>query len=64
MMLLLLYVKVNASRIHFSYKNKDDAIRIINNYNLLNKKGVFIFFSLHIKMSGLTYYKKNGHVIE
>ena len=34
------YVKGNAYRIQFWYMSKNDAIRIMNNYNLVNKKGV------------------------
>ena len=29
---------------HFCYMSKDDAISIMNNYNLVDKKGVFSFF--------------------
>ena len=54
----IVYGKGSAYRIHFWYMSKDDAISIMNNANLLNKKGILLFFSLHIKMSGLTYYKK------
>ena len=34
------YVKGNAYRIHFWYMSKDDAISIMNNSNLIDKKGV------------------------
>ena len=40
----IVYVKESAYRIHFWYKNKDDAISIMNNSNLLIKKGFFFFF--------------------
>ena len=40
----IVYVKGTAYRIHFWYMNKDDAINLMNNSNLLNKKGVFYFF--------------------
>ena len=40
----IVYVKGTAYRIHFCYMNKDDAINLMNNSNLLNKKGVFYFF--------------------
>ena len=40
----IVYVKGSAYRIHFWYKNKDDAISIMNNSNLLIKKGFFLFF--------------------
>ena len=36
----IVYVKESAYRIHFWYMSKDDAINIINNYNLVDKKGV------------------------
>ena len=34
------YVKGNAFRIHFWYMSKDNAINIMNNSNLVDKKGV------------------------
>ena len=34
------YVKGNAYRIHFWYVSKDDAIKIINGSNLVDKRGV------------------------
>ena len=34
------YVKRNAYRIHFWYVSKDDAIKIINGSNLVDKRGV------------------------
>ena len=43
------YVKGNAYRIHFKYMSKDDAINIMNNSNLNDKRGVLYFFSLCIK---------------
>ena len=36
----IVYVKANAYRIHFWYMSKDDAIGIMNNSNLIDKKGV------------------------
>ena len=36
----IVYVKVSAYRIHFWYMRKDDAISIMNNSNLVDKKGV------------------------
>ena len=36
----IIYVKGSACRIHFWYISKDDAISIMNNSNLINKKGV------------------------
>ena len=37
----IVYVKGNAYRIHFWYMSKDDAVSIMNNSNLNDKKGVF-----------------------
>ena len=45
----IICVKGKAYRIHFLYMSKDDAISIINNSNLINKKKPFITFFLHIK---------------
>ena len=36
----MVYVKKNAYRIHFWYMNKDDAISIMNNSNLIDKNSV------------------------
>ena len=36
----IVYVKRNAYRIQFWYMRKDDAISIMNNYNLIDKTGV------------------------
>ena len=36
----IVYVKGSAHRIHFWYISKDDAIRIMKNSNLIDKKGV------------------------
>ena len=36
----IVYVKGSAYKIHFWYKSKNDAISIINNSNLVDKKGV------------------------
>ena len=33
-------VKGNSYRIHFWYMSKDDAINIMNGFNLVNKRGV------------------------
>ena len=38
--LAIVYSKGYAYRIHFWYMNKDDAINIMHNSNLINKKGV------------------------
>ena len=36
----VVYVKGSAYRIHFWYKSNDDTISIMNNSNLVDKKGV------------------------
>ena len=36
----IVYVTRSAYRIHFWYTSKDDAINIINGFNLTDKKGV------------------------
>ena len=36
----IVYVKGNAYRIHFWYMSRDDAINIMNNSSLFDKKGV------------------------
>ena len=36
----IIYVKESAYRIHFWYMCKDDSISIMNNFNLIDKKGV------------------------
>ena len=59
----IIYVKESAYKIHFWYMSKDDAISIMNDSNLMDKKGVFEFFLLYIKMSDLTYYERNRDVI-
>ena len=38
--LAIVYSKGNAYRIHFWYMSKDDAISIMHNSNLIDKKGV------------------------
>ena len=38
--LAIVYSKGNGYRIHFWNMNKDDAISIIHNSNLIDKKGV------------------------
>ena len=35
----IVYVKGNAYRIHFWYMSKDDAINIMNDSNLADKRG-------------------------
>ena len=37
----IVYAKGSAYRIHFWYMSKDDAINIMNNSNLVDKKGVW-----------------------
>ena len=36
----IIYVKGSAYRIHFWYMSKDDAISIMNNSNLIDKKSI------------------------
>ena len=36
----IVYVKANAYRIHFWYMSKDNAIKIMNGFNLVGKRGV------------------------
>ena len=36
----ILYIKGNAYRIHFWSMSKDDAINIMNGYNLVDKRGL------------------------
>ena len=38
--MLIVYVKGSAYRIHFWYMRKDDAINIMNGSNLVDKKGI------------------------
>ena len=40
----IVYAKGSAYRIQFWYMSKNDAINIINNSNLVDKKGVLYFF--------------------
>ena len=40
----IIYVKGSASKIHFWYMSKDDAINIMNGSNLVYKRGIFIIF--------------------
>ena len=54
----IIFVKGSAYRIKFWYMSKDYAISIMNNSNLVDKKGVFWFFLLYIKMSDLTFYQR------
>ena len=41
---VIVYVKGSAYRIHFWYMRKDDAIRIMNNSNLIVKLSILSFF--------------------
>ena len=36
----IVHIKGNAYRINFWYMNKDDAINIMNGFNLVDKRGV------------------------
>ena len=40
----IIYIKGYTYRIHFWYMAKHDAISIMNNSNLIDKKGVFNLF--------------------
>ena len=54
----IFYVKGSA------YMGKNDAISMMNNCNLVDKKGVlYFFFLIYKKMSDLTYYQRNRDVI-
>ena len=44
----IVYVKGSACRIHFWYMSKDDAVSIMNNSNLIDKKGILQSFLLYI----------------
>ena len=63
----VLHVNETAYRIHFWYMSKNDAISIMNNSNLGNKKCVFLFFFLYIKMRifliNENYYQRNREII-
>ena len=44
----IVYVKRSACRIHFWSYTKSDAISIMNNYNVVDKKGVlYLFFTIY-----------------
>ena len=64
----IVYVKGSAYRILFWYISKDDAISIINNSNLIDKKGVCNFFIKYnsVECSSIeeTYYQKDKDVIK
>ena len=45
----IVYVKGNAYIIDFWYMSKDDAISIMSNSNLIDKKAFYNFFALYIK---------------
>ena len=40
----VVYVKGSTCRTHFWYMSKDDAVSIMNNSNLIDKKRFVIFF--------------------
>ena len=55
----IIYVKGSAYRIHFWYMSKDDAISIMSNSNLIDKKGVLhIHIYKYIYIYIFTIYKK------
>ena len=45
----IVYVGGSAYRIHFWYMSKDDAISIMNNSNLVDKKKRFVIFFIMYK---------------
>ena len=49
--------------IHFWRMSKDDAINIMKNFNLDKKVDYYKFFSLYMKMSETTDYKRNRETI-
>ena len=49
--------------IHFWRMSKDDAINIMKNSNLDKKVDCYNFFSLYMKMSETTDYKRNRETI-
>ena len=49
--------------IHFWRMSKDDAINIMKNSNLDKKVDYYKFFSLYMKMSETTDYKRNRETI-
>ena len=55
-------IKGGDYRIHFWQMSKDDAIDIMNNSDL-KKVDYYILFSLCIKMSETTYYKRKTKII-
>ena len=40
----IVYIKGSAYRIHFWYMSKDDAINIMTNSNLVDKRGVLCIY--------------------
>ena len=46
----IVYVKGNAYRIHFWYINRDGAISLMNNSNLIHKKADLEFFFFFINV--------------
>ena len=59
----IIYVNGSAYRILFWYISKDDAINIINNSNLIDRKVFYYFFYYIQKMSEKTYCQRNRDVI-
>ena len=43
----IVYVKESTCRTHFWYMSKNDATTIMNNSNLVDKKGFLIFFTVY-----------------
>ena len=62
--IVIVSVKISDYRIHFWYRSKDDAINIMKNSDLNEKKRIVINFLLYIKMSETnTYYQRNREII-
>ena len=62
----IVHLTESAYRIYFLYMNKRKAKNLMNNSNLIDKKGVLYYFLLYIKMSdstNLTYYQRNRDVV-
>ena len=49
-------IKRSDYKIHFWHINKDDAISIMNNSDINEKKDYYKLFLLHIKMGEENYY--------
>ena len=41
---IIVYIKGSAYRVHFWYMSKEDAISVMNHFNLIDKKVLCVFF--------------------